>query len=366
MHHTVHLFYKCNTHEFSALFKALAQVSEDRGCKFYEIYKESLYRFELLKKNGIQIQLVQVSFEDGISYRAVELIMNPMRLLNGEDYISLASQSYRSQIEKAFHQIWALVKERFNHTRINPNLKFKLDLLSSYKVKRIDIATNLHVPYPEIYMKLIRRSNIPKGFQLYTEFNAIGKRHVPPKDSFYIFREKLGKEGNRSKKSITINCYNKNVQLHENNLNGAEQIRNIIRFEVQCHYDKVYRITKSKKFENQSYFQFIEEELSNSIIQAYFKKTIGFGDYYSLSAAKKVLMQSSVRQSTKDKLSDTLDLVSQKRSIAKASEASKDKKKFNENINKLNKLGINAVTIPFSEKLEFLPCIFEYFLEELI
>ncbi|MEK3879196.1 hypothetical protein [Paenibacillus sp. FSL M7-0420] len=108
----------------------------------------------------------------------------------------------------------------------------------------------------------------------------------------------------------------------------------------------------------QGFSQFLREDISENELLKYYKKTIGFGDYYTLSKAKAIIENKKMQLRLKEALIRTLELVSYKRGIWKAKEAFEDRKEFDKCIKKLHELGINPVTIPMTEGIDFLPCLF--------
>lgn len=204
-------------------------------------------------------------------------------------------------------------------------------------------------------MDLIKRANIPDGFQQFLKYDSLSKRWEPPKNSFYIFKRSKSKS-RLNQLMVTVNCYKKSVQLQEQHLPiNNERINNTIRFEVQCHYDKVYQITQSKGLSRSGFAQFLSEDLSNDILHRYYKKTIGYGDYFTLNQAKILIQNSRVKQEKKKMLVEVVVLVNAKRGIWKARSEAQDKTTFDECIKLLHKLNINPVTIPIAWKIDFLP-----------
>ncbi|MGN7761277.1 hypothetical protein [Paenibacillus sp. 22594] len=70
-------------------------------------------------------------------------------------------------------------------------------------------------------------------------------------------------------------------------------------------------------------------------------------------------MNSKLKIHTKYNLVDTLKIVNDKRGIWKARETVDNKKGFDNHIKKLHDIGINPVTIPIAERIDYLPCLFD-------
>ncbi|KOR90569.1 hypothetical protein AM231_16530 [Paenibacillus solani] len=284
--------------------------------------------------------------------------MNPMRLLDENDYLQLASMENSKAIYAAFKRAFEPIKKKFESKRRNRNFKFNLHLLDAYSFKRVDFAVNIYTEHIKLYMKLIKRSNVPNGFQQFVTYKESSKRWEPPEHSFYLFRK--SKSGSKSSRvTLNIQCYDKGEQLKEHNLACDERAEYTIRFEVQCHYNKVYRIIKHNGLNKQGFSQFLREDISEQELQKYFKKTIGYGNYYTLSKAKERIGSTRLSLEMKQSLIETLELVSAKRGIWKAKEIAVDKKEFDKRIKKLHKIGVNPVTIPMTEGIDYLPCLFD-------
>lgn len=358
MQHTVHMFYKLDYHFYSELFMVLQQLSRSKHSKFYK-EKDGSYHCHLLKENGLLLMLKHSENEDGISYTALEIIMNPMRLLFKNEYLKLASMEHCKAIYAAFKRAFHPIKKRFESRRRNKSIKFKLHLLDSYSYKRIDFAVNFCTEHIKLYMKLIKRANIPDGFRLFVKYNESSKRYEPTKHSFYLLRTTQS-QTKVDHVNLTINCYNKGEQLKENGLPcDDENAKYTIRFEVQCRYNKVYRIIKDNGLSKQGFSQFLRNDIAEDVLHFYFKKTIGYGNYYTLSKAKDIIKSKRMKDATKEALLATLDLVNEKRGIWKAKETVSDKKEFDKRIKRLHELGINPVTIPVSWGIDYLPCLFD-------
>lgn len=134
MLHTVNMFCKLDFHSYSALFRTLCVLCRRKHMKFYK-EKDETYHCHLLKENGLLLILRRVNLNECVSYSALEIIMNPMRLLDGNDYYSLADIQHRRIIYSKFKQFFQPIKDHFERQKENRLLKFKLHLLDSYCFK---------------------------------------------------------------------------------------------------------------------------------------------------------------------------------------------------------------------------------------
>lgn len=357
MQHTVQMFCKLDSRYYSALFETLKQLSKSNHSKFYK-EKDGSYHCNLLQENGLHLIMRHSENTEGIGYSALEIIMNPMRLLFQNEYLKLVSMKHCKDIYSAFKRAFVPIKNKFEKKRRNKGIKFKLHLLDSYSYKRIDFAVNFCTEHIKNYMKLIKRAGIPDGFQQFMRYHKSSRRYVSPEHSFYIFKTSR-LQSKVDHVNLTINCYDKGEQMKENGLPcDDENAKYTIRFEVQCRYNKVYRIIKDNGLNKQGFSQFLRDDIAKNLLHYYFKKTIGFGDYYTLSKAREIIQSKRMKDVTRQALLATLDLVNEKRGIWKARETVSDKKEFDKRINRLHELGINPVTIPISWGIDFLPSLF--------
>lgn len=262
---------------------------------------------------------------------------------------------------------------RFNEEmkRISPLLKS----FSDYSLKRIDYCVNFDIRElapncsPEQMMNLIRRSNIPTYYEEWTEYNTISHRSKSRPGSFYLISP-----------SININCYSKFEQLQERSLenkaNGYPPIpqstldaaKNIIRFEVQCKYHKMYTLSNKAEASGNKDINKFENLLSPGtcidIIVSYFNKIIKKGDWYSLQEAVRIVKRQNYNCQKQKRLINALELVSQCCSLAKAKTAyqGEELEAFKRTIKDLINLKINPVTIPREWGIKHIPnLLYTYF-----
>lgn len=354
MHHTIHLFQKLNGKAYSILFEALREISRKNHSKYYKD-ANGRYYFELFQANGLTLFMRQTTLKSGRKYHAIELIMNPIRLLEPEEYITLADTSKAYDIYNSFEKLLAPLMKEIQKKQTH--YKLQLDLLDAYSVKRIDFAINFRSEHANYYMELIKRANIPNGFALGRKYDDRSKRQIPYKHSFYLL--KIARQS--KKRSITINCYNKTQHLREEKLPFRYDGYDTIRFEVQCGYNKVYRLIKddSAQLSKNNYAQWLREDISIRVLLHYYKKSIGLGNYYTFPEAKRRISNlNDVSYKKKEKLVRTLEVISEKRGIWKARQHSFNKVDFDKLVNDLLDIGINPVTIPLNWKVSYLPNLY--------
>ena len=202
-------------------------------------------------------------------------------------------------------------------------------------------------------MNLIKRSDIPPSYHEWMEYDEISHRKRTRPGSFYLIND-----------SVHINCYSKYMQLLDKSKKNIERgyppvpqktlddARDIIRFEVQCHYRKTYFLSRNIKQQGRGYpnkyKEILAQEQCIEIINSYYKKTIGWSNWYSLEAAVALVKSRRFNSQKEKRLISALQEVSQCRSLAKAkaSNQGSDLETFKRSLNDLSSIGINPVTIP--------------------
>lgn len=300
-----------------------------------------------------------------LTYRQVQAIINPKAFLEKE-YIQAARESDLESVKIAFDQEAA---------------KISSSLLSSfrdYTLKRVDFCINidlneLGIPCnSEDMMKLVRQGNIPKDFHELMEYDKKNHRKTPYKNSFYL-----------QSNSVTINYYNKYSQQQESHPNYPNKAlsRNVIRFEVQYKYPKLYQIAREEKKklynrrQNPTYASIprspipselvITDEISENVTQKYFFKILRKGDYFSYDIARKIVKSYQFKKKKETRILDTLELVKEHGGIAKAIAHLNDRELYNfkRSLKDLDDILVNPVTIPRRWNILFIPNLLRAYYE---
>lgn len=277
---------------------------------------------------------------------SIKAKINP-RILNGEtDYLTAATADCFEEVEVSFD---------IEAEKISPSLKN----FDSYSYNRIDYCFNGDTQELKTgctagqMMKLIKRGNIPDDFTELKEYDKSSHRGKPHKHSFYL-----------KNNSVVINCYGKNVQLKkqypDNICLGDSQ--DLIRFEVQCKYPKVYAMSsKIEKRVGGSHSMTMKEMISDrvcrDVIVKYFNKIVRKGNYFTLDGARWMVEAYHFRQDKEDRLIDALELVSECRGIAKAKATlqGEEVKDFKRSLKDLDEIFVNPVTIPRNWGIDYIP-----------
>lgn len=294
------------------------------------------------KDHGIKWSLRFDRLSESYKEYIVEATINPKILGSIYDYINAATED---DMDAA----------AINFNRISRSISPVLRTFEHYRIKRIDYCVNLSLNElapgctSDQIMKLIRRGDVPPHFKEWAEFDSTSHRMKSKPDSFYLIC-----------KSANINCYGKQVELRERNQKNPGSIpqatldsaQDIIRFEVQCQYPKVYALSRrAEKDGNNSinkYHGLLKYQTCLEVVNYHYRKTIGEGDWFTLSKAEKIIAQQYFNRQKRDRLLGALQEVSQCRSLARAKtlHQGEDLAAFKHTLKDLSDIGINPVTIP--------------------
>lgn len=239
-----------------------------------------------------------------------------------------------------------------------------------YMVSRVDYCVNFRIDElahgcpPEIIMNLIKRSNIPHGYEEWKEYDTVAHRMKSVKSSFYL-----------TNRAVNINSYLKYDELLERSQDEhltvsehmLEASKSIIRFEVQCKRRKIYDIIKElgvkDNGEINKYENLLQPQVCDEIIRWYFFETVGIGDWYSFAEAVKKIDSYNFNSQKRNRLVEAMRTVSDCRSVHKAKEScpQDDVESFSRTLKELSNLGINQVTIPQKWGIKHIPNLLEAF-----
>lgn len=356
-YHTVLLATPIDFFTEEVLFKALQTCSKELNKKFYKKEWENISwtTFELFKDNGLLVYLKDYHYKSDdqkFVYKVLEIRLNPKRLSDKHQYVEVSDHGDYKTISKAFKKLLNPVKRAYKQIRLSGFNRFispfVFDDVSIYKVDRIDYCVNIRTPHMDRYMELIRRADKPKTFEMCLEDNPRTKRKEPYKNAFRIENQ-----------SVLVHFYNKRFQMAQvfgdkfPDLREAEQI---IRLEVQCKKRKVNNLKYYYGIEGRSLLDFSREELSEKVLLSYYEKTVGYEDYYTLQEARRLISDSDFKLKDRECMIEILELINRKRSVWKArDEYEGRKKRFNEAVKHIKKMGINPITIPAWWKIQRLP-----------
>jgi hypothetical protein len=242
-----------------------------------------------------------------------------------------------------------------NYIKYAGEISVLLGDLSHYSIKRTDYCMNFYLPELNVnctqsqMMELIKRGNIPVHYNEWKKYDKKSHRMVSSDDTLYL-----------KSNSVTINCYDKHSQLEKEYPDNPSigDSKDIIRFEVQCKYLKVYNMAKKYADSHTiSNFQLLSDNVTKDVITSYYKRIVRQGDYYTLPEAKRIIEDKCFSVGKEDRLIDTLELINQARGISKAKDKVPPERVciFNQSLRELSEMRINPVTIPREWNVKFIP-----------
>lgn len=357
MFHTYELIIKIESEEEFENYRNIFSVysSKNRGKFFPSKRDKNEYIMNATKGKGIIWSLAKHFKKERVFYY-LKAKVNPGVLID-QDYINPISSDEISTLIKEFDMLSRAVSEH-------------MPRFSDYKINRIDYCINLDIKEigkglsPQEIMKIIRRSDKPRGYKEFMKYDKSAKKSKPPKDSYYLING-----------SVNVNIYDKYEQLKKEKKDGKipdwvpiEEAQNIIRFEIQCKQSKMKELRETYDIKKHDHESILSSEMCEEVLLSYFRKIIGPGEYYTIQTAKKIIEKSDYADNEKKEMVNALELVSLKRSIRKARESldSKSKKKsFNEALDNLRQLNINPVTIPRDWDIKSIPSLEDYIIKEI-
>ncbi len=319
-------------------------------------------------KNGKGIRWVlsstKVSHE--LTIYVIMAIITPKVLIEN-NYIAVANAADLEQVEDLFNK---------EAEKISPILsKFGSSSMNRADPGlTIDLGELNYPCSPEQLTILIKRGDIPKHFVERMEYYDKSHRKKADKYSHYLEND-----------SVVINYYWKYPKQNTNHPNFAnkEKSRNVIRFETECKYRKLYSISKSlkrnsrycKSYDDIAVDELLEmaensvrnpsipidvmfsDDVSANVVRSYFNKVIRQGDYLTLDGARWMVAAHNFRRDKEDRLIFALELINECRSIVKAKKKlhGEEVKEFKRSLNDLDAILVNPVTIPRDWKINYIP-----------
>ena len=264
---------------------------------------------------------------------SVKAKITPKAFLGITDYITAANENDVPSVERKFNE---------EAKAISP----LLGDFDSYKPNRVDYCINADVGELDIgctaeqMITLIKRADI-SHFKELMQYDKVSRREKSDKHSLYLMSG-----------SVNINCYWPYAWQRKKHPErpATKDAYNVIRFEVQSKYSKVYNMLKNFKEAGCTNLthQMLSDEISADTVRYYFHKTIGRGDYFTLENAVTMVQLKGHRPAKEQNLIDALRLVNRCRGISKAKSELSDSElaSFKLSLHELNASGINPVTVP--------------------
>ena len=367
--HTFTILTRLTCQEAKRIYHAFNRLMKSGECIIIP-YTLKFYRDDVIdnrKPDGFNItyETTKAGVRKGISWTlrfsnysrdfkeyTLEATINPKILSGIIDYITAATEDDIKDIANMFDKEVKEISKEF-------------PLFNRFKLKRIDYCVNFHlgelgIPCStEQMMKLIKRSNIPHNYKERIFFNETSRRMKSDDLSLYL-----------KSNSTTIQCYDKYGQLQRKYPDSPSvySAKNIIRFEVQCNYMKVYNMRNafkkaSEKYSYDEFKEFFSKETCELVIRNYFDRVIMRGDYYPLKHSRNLIANRGFRGNVAGRMIGALDLVNPSRGGGGVHRAKitfekmkLDSRDFKRGLLELQiDMGINPVAIPGDWGIKYIP-----------
>jgi len=227
------------------------------------------------------------------------------------------------------------LSERFTETLECIGL-YPFPAITEWFVSRMDYALDLHTENVDKYVALSKKELRPAWFIDYTI-----------------------KEGSSypESKSVTLNFYDKEDQVRNTMslVPGRDRLladaHNRFRVEVQCHNAKIKALKKKLSLPSQRLGNFMSEDIALDLIHYYYRYLMGYGDFYSMSEAERIVGVQRWRGDLKRRFIEWLNYVAIHDNLTDAKERalsshSISKATLNTYTNLSNSCGINLITLP--------------------
>ena len=287
-----------------------------------------------LEEFGLKLYARKTRVPGRPDYYAYELIVNPCKLLGRNDITNIYQVNQYADVVKEFNQ---RVKE------FNRNI---LPQLNAWSLNRVDYTRNIKTEHVELYVKLLQKADL-KGYSFKTYTNPTGNRFR--KGSLYCQRKPRSYKMNHG-----INFYDKYDEVCKRNYyteEEREQARDVLRIEVQCARIKMNTIRQKFHLPTNCAEEILRNKnIADYVINYYVRKILRPEPYYKREIAERIIEQSNLRRTTKDKMifyireiSKQYSAVDKVRNRLPVKEQTMCREQF-------QKLGINMVTIMDKEK----------------
>ena len=334
--HTLQLTHRLNRIMYNEIVDILPDPNKlphlnEINTNYYKPEGISIIRLKKVTSNATSFQ-----------YYGIEILLNPIRLIEKDNHIQVTS-----------YNDFNLIMDEFD--RIIKGIHPQLPDIFGWTCKRIDYAVDIKTKYVKEYVELFQKGDKPSHFKD-GKYDDVSHRHMQKEGSMYYIS-----------KSVVINFYDKHAQkINESKANpfvtqqDIDNAEDILRIEVQCLKGKTDYLDFREKFDDKEFYNFLSLDLSKKIITSYYDKTIGDGDFYNLNEAITYVKKSDKTTVQKKNMINILSIISQSRSIWRAREnfikgyklknqnivLHGSEQTFNKYLNSLRRLGINPITMP--------------------
>lgn len=264
-----------------------------------------------------------------VGFYAVYIKLRPKLLICRNNYINTMYPSDIVFVEKEFK------------TKAKQLGLLNYDIMS-YKVKRIDYAVDVALPYKQIaqYIALFKKGNIPDKL-----LNDKTMMYFDADNNFYLIGDKYN-----------INFYNRYDTLRikqekdTKTYSHIERTKSKFRFEIQLKEINTNKLKRQGLITKNSVQDFLNPNIAEHIILRYYDKIIGKGDYVSYFKALSKLNSDNAKDIlNRIRLSGSV-YNAKKQYISEYTDKRKAEKQFSSSLAYIRERNINPVTLESGEK----------------
>lgn len=216
------------------------------------------------------------------------------------------------------------------------------DDIMPYKVKRIDYAVDVTLPYKQIsqYIALFKKGNIPDKL-----LNDKTMMYFDADTNLYLIGEKYN-----------INFYNRydtlciKQQSNRKIYSHIEQTKGKLRFEIQLKEIDTNKLKRQGIITENSVKDFLNPDTAERIILRHYDKIIGKGDYVSYFKALGKLNSENAKNILSRIRASGSVYNAKKQYISEHSDKRKAEKQFSSSLSYIRDRNINPVTLESGEK----------------
>lgn len=330
------MIYSPHTFELSLI------LNTDNFCKWIDkAYKNAEGKHRLYPQNGflcddaLKDKGVKIEYHDNTFKKKIKFIVNPTKLLGGNDVKKLWKPN-DSNISELLCKLKTHVKDYFDS-------KYKLE---DFKLTRIDFTVNINVgdrKNVSAYIKVLYNIGKVKGFGPKYDKND---KEINPDLSFDL-------KGNSN--DIEFTAYDKET------VSKQEEAKGILRVEVRLKKQKAI----GKYTDETAVAKQIKSLSKNSrdIFLNIFTYIVPCGNYYKKKDAVKVVEDNLSKQKHREKMLQLIELIPKKKSLYLAQKEMNDR-----NIDKIMamfaEINVSPVTISKRHDIKFLKNLYSYLLAE--
>jgi hypothetical protein len=304
-------------------------------------YKNAEGKHRIYQKNGVlcddalKDKGVKIEYHDNTYKKKIKFIVNPTKLLGGNDIKKLWKPN-NGNISELLRKLEAYVRDYFDS-------KYKL---GDFKLTRIDFTVNINVgdrKKVSAYIKVLHNIGKVKGFGPKYDKDD---EEINPDLSFDL-------KGNSN--DIEFTAYDKEA------VSKQEEAKGVLRVEVRLKKQKAI----GKYTDETAVAKQIKSLVANSkgIFLDIFTHIVPCGDYYKKKEAVKLVEDNITKQKHREKMLQLIELVPKKKSLYLAQKEMNDR-----NIDKIMamfaELNVSPVTISKRHNIKSLKNLYSYLLAE--